>query len=43
MNIIIGSVLSPLFFIVYIVILPDTQSKKNGYANDLALTKSSKQ
>ena len=34
-----GSVLSPLLFIVYIADLPDTNSKKYGYADDIALLK----
>ena len=34
-----GSVLSPLLFNVYIADLPDTNSKKYGYADDLALLK----
>ena len=34
-----GSVLSPLLFNVYIADLPETNSKKYGYADDLALFK----
>ena len=34
-----GSVLSPLLFNVYIADLPETNSKKYGYADDLALLK----
>ena len=37
-----GSVLAPLLFNVYIHDLPDTISKKYGYADDLAILKSSK-
>ena len=34
-----GSVLSPLLFNVYIADLPETNSKKYGYADDLAFVK----